>query len=82
MESLALIKILSLIALLLVLFYAFFILAQKRRPISGTKKRLGVLEYQRIDHKNSLCLVRADAQEFIIAMGPANITIYPIGTRE
>jgi len=82
MESLLLIKILALIGLLLALIYACFVLAQKKIPRANHAKRLGVLEYQRIDHKNSLCLVRADSQEFLIVMGPANMAIYPMSNRD
>jgi flagellar biogenesis protein FliO len=82
MESLVLIKALALIALLLALIYGCFIFAQKRMPRLNSPKRLGVLEYQRIDHKNSLCLVKADSQEFLIAMGPANIAIHPMTSRD
>ncbi len=82
MESLLLIKILALIGLLLALLYGCFILAQKKIPRASNSKRLGVLEYHRIDHKNSVCLVKADSKEFLIAMGPANITIYPMSARD
>ena len=50
MESLLLIKILGLIALVLALIYGCFILAQKRKSDPDTK-RLRVLEYQRLDLK-------------------------------
>lgn len=82
MESLLLIKILALTGLILVILYGCFILAQKKACHARSSKRLGILEYQRIDHKNSLCLVRADSQEFLIAMGPANIIIYPMSDRD
>jgi flagellar biogenesis protein FliO len=82
MEPLILLKSLALIILFLALIYGLFIITKKRNTSANISRRLGVLEYQRIDHKNSVCLLRSDNHEFLIAMGPSTIAIYPISNRE
>ena len=80
MESFLLLKALALVAALLALLYSCYIIIQKRTPTTKNTKRLKISDYQRIDNKNTLCLVKSDSQEFLIAIGPSAIAIYPMNS--
>lgn len=77
MDSLILIKSLAIVAAVLALLYGCLLLA-KRRGLQqgGAHKRLLILECQRLDHKSSLLLVKADTQEYLVALGPTSAVIY------
>jgi flagellar biogenesis protein FliO len=83
MEPWLLLKVLALIAGFLVLMYLLYISIQKFNLNKITNKRLNIQEYRRLDHKNSLCLLKLDSNEFLVAISPAAITILPLnGSRE
>ena len=53
---------------------------QAGMPAGAKKKRLSVIEYRRIDPKNTLLLVACDSKEYLIATGESTVLIdsFPI----
>lgn len=47
--------------------------------IAGGKKRLSVVEFQQIDHKRRLVLVRRDDKEHLLVLGPEGETVVETG---
>jgi flagellar biogenesis protein FliO len=81
MESLLLIKALVFITLLAGILYLLVIFLKKYK-LPRENYPINVIHYARIDNKNSVCLIKADSNKFLIAMSPQAIAIHPILSRD
>lgn len=79
--------LLGLVFVVGLVFMTGWVLKKFGTPLSGSpagtrKKRLSVVEFRRIDPKNTLLLVACDSKEYLIATGESTVLLdtFPVKT--
>lgn len=70
-DSLVLLKILSLIAAMLGLIYLAYKMTTKMalKHNNNASKLLHILEYRRIDQRNAICVIKVGHEHYLLALG-------------
>jgi flagellar biogenesis protein FliO len=79
-QSLFLLKVLAILAAVILLIYFSYSLAKKGafRTRDEQKSLIRIMEYQRIDNKCSICLVKAGSEYLLMAITPNHVSLNPV----